>query len=159
MARQSLRAPFPNSEIEICDNFCRFWVSVCWVTFWVRPPLWKYVCPFVGLHCGCVPPLYENVCVRSLDYIVGASPPHVCPCMLPTPLCGIFVFRNRTMLLHYRVRLLTFLIRMKVYRGWSANWQRLIIKDDYLAHKRSHEVKNDCKVLPIEVHFINLNLL
>ena len=20
------------------------------------PPLWKYVCPFVGLHCGCVPP-------------------------------------------------------------------------------------------------------
>ena len=61
------------------------------------------------------PPLCENMCVRSLGYIVGASPPlcvhsiantvgasppRVCPfigrqssldpCMLPTPLCGIF---------------------------------------------------------------------
>ena len=42
----------------------------------------------------------KNLCVRSLGYIVGASPPRVCPfigrqslldpCMLPTPLCGIF---------------------------------------------------------------------
>ena len=41
----------------------------------------KFVCPFVGLHCGCVPP-FENMCVRSLGYIVGASPPlwkYVCP--------------------------------------------------------------------------------
>ena len=41
----------------------------------------KFVCPFVGLHCGCVPPC-ENMCVRSLGYIVGASPPlwkYVCP--------------------------------------------------------------------------------
>ena len=29
---------------------------------------------FVGLHCGCVPPLRKYVCVRSLGYIVGASP-------------------------------------------------------------------------------------
>ena len=32
-------------------------VSVRWVTLWVRPPPW------------------ENMCVRSLGYIVGASPP------------------------------------------------------------------------------------
>ena len=50
-------------------------VSVRWVKLWVRPPLWKYVCPFVGLPCGCVPPPCENMCVRSLGYIVGASPP------------------------------------------------------------------------------------
>ena len=57
-------------------------VSVRWVTLWVRPPPW------------------ENMCVCSLGYIVGASPPRVCPfigiqslldpCMLPTPLYGIF---------------------------------------------------------------------
>ena len=55
-------------------------VSVRWVTLWVRPhppcenmcvhslgyivgvspPLWKYVCPFVGLHCGCVPPSWVS---------------------------------------------------------------------------------------------------
>ena len=95
----------------------------------------KIVCPFVGLHCGCVPLPCENTCVRSLGYIVGASlpcenicvhllsyimgaspplcvrsigntvgasPPRVCPfigrqssldpCMLPTPLCGIFFY-------------------------------------------------------------------
>ena len=50
-------------------------VSVRWVTLWVRPPL------------------YENMCVRSLGYIVGASPPSLDPCMLPTPLCGIFCSR------------------------------------------------------------------
>ena len=58
-------------------------VSVHWVTLWVRPP-----------------PLCEYMCVRLLGYIVGVSPPRVCPfigrqssmdpCMLPTPLCGIF---------------------------------------------------------------------
>ena len=56
-------------------------VSVRWVTLWVRPPpfenmcvrslgyivgasppLWKYVCPFVGLHCGCIPPSLK-ICV------------------------------------------------------------------------------------------------
>ena len=43
------------------------------VTLWVcPPPLCKYVCPFVGLHCDCVPPL---VCVCSFGYIVGVSPP------------------------------------------------------------------------------------
>ena len=33
-------------------------VSICWITLWVRPP-----------------PPCENMCVRSLGYIVGASPP------------------------------------------------------------------------------------
>ena len=42
----------------------------------------------------------SDMCVCSLGYIVGASPPRVCPfigrqslldpCMLPTLLCGIF---------------------------------------------------------------------
>ena len=31
----------------------------------------KYVCPFIGLNCGCVSP-FENMFVRSLGYIVGA---------------------------------------------------------------------------------------
>ena len=36
----------------------------------------KYVCPFVGLHCIVgASPLCENMCVHSLGYIVGASPP------------------------------------------------------------------------------------
>ena len=73
----------------------------------------KFVRPFVGLHCGCVPPC-ENMCVHSLGYIggassplrfrsiantVGAPTPPVCPfigrqssldhCMLPPPLWGI----------------------------------------------------------------------
>merc|ERR1711942_425816 len=61
-------------------------VSVRWVPLWVRPP-----------------PLCEYIFVCSLGYIVGASPPRVCPfigrhssldpCMLPTPLCGIFKLR------------------------------------------------------------------
>ena len=60
-------------------------VSVRCITLWVRLP------PF------------ENMCVRSLGYIGGASPPpRVCPFiggqssldpwMLPTPLCGIFTY-------------------------------------------------------------------
>ena len=41
----------------------------------------KFVCPFVGLHCGCVPPCVCPFIGRQslLD-----------PCMLPTLLCGIF---------------------------------------------------------------------
>ena len=35
----------------------------------------KIVCPFVGLHCGCVAPPCENMCVRLLGKNVGASPP------------------------------------------------------------------------------------
>ena len=38
------------------------------------------MCLFVGLHCGCVPP-FENMCVRSLGYIVGASPPFMKICV------------------------------------------------------------------------------
>ena len=41
----------------------------------------KIVCPFVGLHCGCVPPPFENMCVRSLGYIVGVSPPSMKTCV------------------------------------------------------------------------------
>ena len=57
-------------------NTRKICLSVRWVTLWVRPPpcenmcvrslgyiagaspppLWKYVCPLVGLHCDCVPP-------------------------------------------------------------------------------------------------------
>ena len=66
-------------------------VSVRWVTLWVRPPPVK-IC--VSVRWGKLwvrpPPLCENMCVRSLGYIVGASPPSLDPCMLPTPLCGIF---------------------------------------------------------------------
>ena len=37
-------------------------VSVRWVTLWVRPPpLWKYVCPFVGVYCGCVRPFVGSL--------------------------------------------------------------------------------------------------
>ena len=86
-------------------------LCVCLLGFIVgASSLFENLCQFVGLHCGCVPPLWKNMCVRSLGYIVGVSPPlcvHsiantvgasplVCvlssldPCMLPTPLCGIF---------------------------------------------------------------------
>ena len=49
----------------------------------------------LGYIVGASQPLCENMCGRSLGYIVGASPPPLCvhsldPCMLPTPLCGIF---------------------------------------------------------------------
>ena len=44
------------SQKKIC-------VSVRWVTLWVRPP------PF------------ENICVHSLGYIVGASPPPMKICV------------------------------------------------------------------------------
>ena len=67
-------------------------LSVSFVSFACRK---KLVCPFVGLHCGCIPPPLkicvsicwvtlwvrpppcENVCVRSFGYIVGASHPCV----------------------------------------------------------------------------------
>ena len=57
----------------------------------------------LGYIVGASPPPCENMCVRLLGYIVGASPPCVCPfigrqssldpCMLPTPLCGIFYMK------------------------------------------------------------------
>ena len=57
----------------------------------------------LGAIVGASPPLCEYMFVCSLGYIVGASPPRVCPfigrhssldpCMLPTPLCGIFKLR------------------------------------------------------------------
>ena len=40
----------------------------------------KFVCLFVGLHCGCVPPC-KNMCVCSFGYIVGASPPSLKTCV------------------------------------------------------------------------------
>ena len=45
----------------------------------------KFVCPFVGLHCGCAPP-------RVCPFIGRQS--SLDPCMLPTPLCGIFDFEG-----------------------------------------------------------------
>ena len=46
------------------------------------PPLWKYVCPFVGLHCVCVPPLWKYVCL-FVGLHCGCVPPpiwkYVCP--------------------------------------------------------------------------------
>ena len=66
------------------------------------PPLLK-ICVsirWVTLFVGASPPL----CVRSFGNTVGVSPPRVCPfigrqssldpCMLPTPLCGIFFLTN-----------------------------------------------------------------
>ena len=85
-------------------------MSVCWVILWVRPTPGK-ICVSVRWVTLWVrpPPLCENMCVRSLGYIVGVfplcvsvqfvtlwvRPPLVCvlsldPRMLPTPLCGIF---------------------------------------------------------------------
>ena len=51
-------------------------VSVRWVTLWVRPPLpCENMCVrSLGYIVGASPP-WENMCVRSLGYIVGASPP------------------------------------------------------------------------------------
>ena len=50
-------------------------VSVLWVTLWVRPPLCENICVrSLGYIVGASPP-WENMCVRSLGYIVGASLP------------------------------------------------------------------------------------
>ena len=49
-------------------------VSVHWVTLWVRPPPCENMCVrSLGYIVGAYPPS-ENMCVRSLGYIVGASP-------------------------------------------------------------------------------------
>ena len=40
----------------------------------------KIKCPFVWLHCGCVPPPHTALGIFPVFF----------PCMLPTPLCGIF---------------------------------------------------------------------
>ena len=51
-------------------------VSVCWVTLWVRPPLCENMCVrSLGYIVGASPPL----CVRSIGNTVGASSPRVCP--------------------------------------------------------------------------------
>ena len=91
------------SQFRVSVRWVTLWVrpplcvSVRWVTLWVHPPLCVSVC-WVTLWVR--PHPFENMCVRSLGYIVGASPPRVCPfigrqslldpCMLPTLLCGIF---------------------------------------------------------------------
>ena len=57
------------SPVKIC-------VSVRWVTLWVRPPLCENMCVrSLGYIVDASPPL----CVRSIGNTVGASPPHVCP--------------------------------------------------------------------------------
>ena len=53
-------------------------VSVRWVTLWVRPPPVKICVSVRWVTLWVRPPL---VCVLSLD-----------PCMLPTPLCSIFIY-------------------------------------------------------------------
>ena len=102
-------------RLFVCVRTKTICVSVRWVTLWV---CYRPVKMCVSVRWGKLwgrTPLCENMCVRSLGYIVGASPP-VCvcsigntvgasppcvgpfigrqssldPCMLPTPLCGIF---------------------------------------------------------------------
>ena len=82
------------SSVSLSKKIC---VSVNWVTLWVHPPPCENMCVrSLGYIVGASPPL----CVHSIGNTVGASPPRVCPfigrqssldpCMLPTPLCGIF---------------------------------------------------------------------
>ena len=52
-------------------------VSVRWGKLWVRPPPSVKICVFVRWGKLWVPPPHffcENMCVRSLGYVVGASP-------------------------------------------------------------------------------------
>ena len=49
-------------------------MSVRWITLWVRPPPVKICVSVRWVTLWVRPPLYENMCVRSLGYIIGASP-------------------------------------------------------------------------------------
>ena len=80
--------------VRLSKKIC---VSVRWVILWVRPPSCENMCVrSLGYIVGASPPL----CFRSIGNTVGASTPRVCPfigrqssldpCMLPTPLCSIF---------------------------------------------------------------------
>ena len=85
------------SFVRTYVRFC-FCVSVRWVTLWVRPPPVK-ICVSVRWVTSWVrPPPCENMCVRSLGYIVGASPP-LWKCVsvrwvtlwVRPPLCNIWI--------------------------------------------------------------------
>ena len=66
------------SFISLCVSSKKICVSVRWVTLWVRPPpLRKYVCPFVGVNCGCVPPSVK-ICVSVRWVTLWVLPPSVC---------------------------------------------------------------------------------
>ena len=67
---------FVRKSVTFVENF---FVSVRWVTVWVRPPPLKICVSVRWVTLWVRPPL---VCVLSLD-----------PCMLPTPLCGNFFIR------------------------------------------------------------------
>ena len=75
-------------------RFC-LCVSVRWVTWWVRSPCENMCVRSLGYIVGAFPPC-ENKCVRLLGYIVGAPPPceNMCVCSLgyivgasASPLC------------------------------------------------------------------------
>ena len=56
-------------------------MSVRWITLWVRPPPCENMCVrSLGYIVGASPPC-ENMFVRLLGYIVGASPP-LCVCSI-----------------------------------------------------------------------------
>ena len=42
-------------------------------------PLWKYVCPLVGFPCGCVPPPLWKYVGAFVGLHCGCVPPSVCP--------------------------------------------------------------------------------
>ena len=84
---------------------CRKNLCVCSLGYIVgaSPPCENMCVRSLGYIVGASPPSVNiYMCVHLLGYIMGASPPCVCPfigrqssldpCMLPTPLCGIFFY-------------------------------------------------------------------
>ena len=97
--------PLP-PNVKIC-------VSIRWVTLWVRPPplcenmcvrslgyivgasppLGKYVCPFVGLHCGRVPPVkIRDLFIDEAHTALGIFPVFF-PCIAYSALRHFLVVR------------------------------------------------------------------
>ena len=87
------RARGVNARTHVKKNLC---VRSLGYIVGASPPCENMCVRSLGYIVGASPPLCENMCVCSLGYIVGASPP-LCvrsianTCMLPTPLCGIFL--------------------------------------------------------------------
>ena len=83
---------FSVSQLVSSKKIC---VSVRWVTLWVRPPPCEYMCVrSLGYIVGASPPSVK-ICVSVRWVTLWVRPPPLCvhsldPCMLPTPLCGIF---------------------------------------------------------------------
>ena len=134
-------------------------MSIRWVTLWVRPlPLWKYVCPFIGLHCGCVPPLWKYVC-PFVGLHCGCVPPplwkYVCPfvglhcgCAPPPSVCPFigslhaaysalrhfFLFFSKPFHLTRKILLIFGYISLKI---------RERLEFIYRGHNQFHVVHND----------------